>query len=99
MAWHDSEADFFRALENKEITLREVDGYFTRRDQQTNAQAGTFRGMSREYSILQNGWGSTGYLLHTHQDGSWLSAAHVKDSSFGTIRFSFSELSKLDRFI
>lgn len=99
MAWHDSETEFFSALESREITLREVQGYFTVQDQQTNAQAGTYRGLSREYSILKNGWGSTGYVLHTHQNGSFLSAAHVKDSSFGQIRLHITKLSDLDRYI
>jgi hypothetical protein len=96
MAWYDSEAEFFEALQGGEISLHEVSGYFTVRDQQLNTNSGTYRGLSREYSVRTSTFGSTGYVLHTHQVGSFLSAAHIKDGSFGRITFHFNDLRTLD---
>ncbi|WP_164018357.1 hypothetical protein [Pyxidicoccus trucidator] len=96
MAWYDSEAEFFAAMDNGELSLHEVSGYHTQRDQQLNANVGTFFGMSREYSVRTSTFGSTGYVLHTHQVGSFISAAHIKDGSFGRITFRFNDLRTLD---
>jgi hypothetical protein len=96
MAWYDSEAEFFEALEAGDISLQENSGYFTVRDQQLNTASGTYRGLSREYTVRTSTFGTTGYVLHTHQVGSFLSAAHIKDGSFGRITFQFNDLRNLD---
>lgn len=102
MAYCDSEHEFFTALTGGELKLRANGGYFTTADRTTNANGdeavgGQIRALSAEYSIEKIGWGRTGYLVHTHQQGYKVVAAHVKDESYGKILFRFTDIDRLEQ--